>query len=132
MAMPKPKQLGRKGTSVPPEVPNIFTAAEEDNVRALKLALQYYDVNEQDTSGLTALHYAASTLANRAIDTLLDHPDIDATIADDFGRSAVTVAYECWGDLSDNIVGKLNPHCYPWLYEEPGDEQSSQIDHLDR
>jgi Ankyrin repeats (3 copies) len=122
MAMPKPKPFGRKGTSVPPEVPNIFTAAENDDVNALKIALQHYDVNEQDESGLTPLHYAASTLSNRAIDLLLSQPGIDATIADDFGRSAATVAFESWNDLADNVVEKLNPHCYPWLYEEPSDE----------
>lgn len=122
MAMPKPKVFGRKGTSVPPDVPNIFSAAENNDVNALEIALQHYDVNEQDESGLTALHYAASTLANRAIERLLREPGIDASIADDFGRSAATVAYECWNDLSDNIVEKLNPHCYPWLYETPDDE----------
>lgn len=121
MAMPKPKPFGRKGTLVPPDVPNIFTAAENNDVNALKIALQHYDVNEQDESGLTPLHYAASTLSNRAIDLLLSQPGIDATIADDFGRSAATVAYECWNDLADSIVEKLNPHCYPWLYEEPDD-----------
>ena len=121
MAMPKLKPFGRKGTSVPPEVPNIFSAAENDDVKALEIALQHYDVNEQDESGLTPLHYAASTLSNRAIDRLLNEPGIDATIADDFGRSAATVAYECWNDLADRVVEKLNPHCYPWIYETPED-----------
>ncbi len=121
MAMPKPKLFGRKGTSVPPEVPNIFKAAENNDVKALEIALQHYDVNEQDESGLTALHYAASTLANHAIDRLLNEPGIDASIADNFGRSAATVAYESWNDLADSVVEKLNPHCYPWLYAEPGD-----------
>lgn len=93
MAMPKPKPFGWKGTSVPPEVPNIFTAAENNDVNALQIALQHYDVNEQDESGLTPLHYAASTLSNRAIDLLLSQPGIDATLADDFGRSAATVAF---------------------------------------
>lgn len=122
MAMPKLKLVGRKGTSVPPEIPNIFTAAETDDIKALDIALQYFDVNERDESGLTPLHYAASTLAIHAIDRLLNHPDIDATIADDFGRTAATVAYECWKDLADDIVEKLNPHCYPWLYETPEDD----------
>lgn len=117
MAMPKPKLLQRKGTAVPPDVPNIFSAAENNDVNALQLALEFYDVNEQDVIGMTPLHYAASTLSNQAIDVLLAHPDIDASISDDFGRSAATVAFECWNMLSDRIVDKLNPHCYPWLYE---------------
>ena len=50
-----------------------------------------------------------------------EHRQIDASIADDFGRSAATVAYECWNDLADRVVEKLNPHCYPWLYETPED-----------
>lgn len=117
MAMPKPKLLQRKGTVVPPEVPNIFSAAENNNVKALDLALQFYSVNEQDASGMTPLHYAASTLSNQTLERLLAHPDLDATIADDFGRSAATVAFECWGPLSDRIVDKLTPHCYPFLGE---------------
>ena len=64
---------------------------------------------------MTPLHYAASTLSNHTIDALLAHPQIDATLADDFGRSAASVAYDCWNVLSDRIVNKLNPHCYPWL-----------------
>lgn len=115
MAMPKPKSLPWKGTQVPPDVPNIFSASENNDVTALDLALQFYDVNERDPIGMTPLHYAASTLSNQAIDRLLAHPDIDASLADDFGRSAATVAYECWGDLSGNIIKKLDPYCYPWL-----------------
>lgn len=118
MAMPKPKLLQRKGPFVPPEVPNIFSAAENNDVKALDLALEFYDVNEQDATGMTPLHYAASTLSNLAVERLLAHPDIDASIADDFGRSAATVAFECWGALSDSMVDRLLPHCYPWLYEE--------------
>lgn len=116
MALPKFKSQPRKGLDVPPEVPNIFAAAENNDVKALEVALQYYDVNEQDVSGLTPLHYAASTLANRTIDRLLSEPNIDATLCDNFGRSAATVAFECWAGLSTKVVDKLNPHCYPWLY----------------
>ncbi|MEW8350852.1 MAG: ankyrin repeat domain-containing protein [Candidatus Thiodiazotropha taylori] len=120
MAIPKPKQRERKGINVPPEVPNIFVAAENDDVKALDRALEYYDVNERDESGMTPLHYAASTLSRRTIKRLLDHPKIDATLADKFGRSAATVAFESWRELSDDIVNELNPHCYPWLYENSG------------
>lgn len=118
MAIPKPKPRQRKGTVVPPGVPNIFTAAESNNVADLERALQYYDVNERDASNMTPLHYAASTLSHRTMRRLLEHPQIDATLADKFGRSAATVAFECWGPLSDAIVDELNPHCYPWLYPE--------------
>ena len=115
MALPKLKTFPGKGTDMPPELPNIFSAAERNDVKALELALEFYDVNEQDETGMTPLHYAASTLSNNTIDKLLAHPQIDATICDEFGRSAATVAYECWGPLSDRIVDKLNPHCYPFL-----------------
>lgn len=113
MAMPKPRASTRR--EAPPNIPNIFNAAENNDVAALNLALTFYDVNERDAVGMTPLHYAASTRANRAIDHLLAHPGIDATIADQFGRSAATVAFECWAELSDDIVDKLNPFCYPWL-----------------
>lgn len=104
---------------MPPGIPNIFEAAENGDVPALDIALEHYDVNERDDSDMTPLHYAASTMSARAIDRLLAHPDIDATLTDKFGRSAATVAFECWRELSDRIVEKLNPHCYPWLYDEP-------------
>ncbi len=71
-------------------------------------------MNAQDASGMTSLHYAASTLSNRTIDRLLAHPDIDEGIADDFGRSAATVAFECWKELSGRVVDKLNSYYYPW------------------
>ncbi len=119
MALPKPKLKPRKGHVIPPDIPNIFSAAENNDVAALELALEHYDVNEQDESGLTPLHYAASTLSTRTRDRLLAHPDIDASIADDFGRTAATVAYECWGDLAETYIDQLNPFCYPWLYEAP-------------
>jgi ankyrin repeat protein len=113
MAMPSPRSSTRR--EAPPNIPNIFSAAENNDVPALDLALTFYDVNERDSIGMTPLHYAASTRANRAIDRLLEHPDLDATLADQFGRSAATVAFECWAELSDDIVDKLNRVCYPWL-----------------
>ncbi|MCU7839803.1 MAG: ankyrin repeat domain-containing protein [Candidatus Thiodiazotropha sp. (ex Troendleina suluensis)] len=119
MAMPKLKALPLKGRDVPPDVPNIFSAAENNDVKALDLALEFYDVNQQDVIGMTPLHYAASTLSNQTIDRLLAHPDIDATLCDEFGRSAATVAYECWNMLADQVIDKLNPHCYPWLHPSP-------------
>ena len=115
MAIPKPSYLPSEGRNIPPDIPNIFTAAENNDIDALYIAMQYYSVNELDPVGMTPLHYAASTLANRTIDALLAHPQIDATLADAYGRSAATVAYECWNLLSDQIVEKLNPHCYPWV-----------------
>ena len=115
MATPKLKPGYSKLPSVPYDVPNIFEAAEGNNVSALEKALEYCDVNQQDETGMTPLHYAASTLSNLTINRLLEHPDIDATLADNFGRSAATIAYECWGLLSDRIVDRLNAYCYPWL-----------------
>ncbi len=117
MVTPKPKSNIRKGILIPPGVPDIFLAAENNDLQALEVALEYYDVNARDECEMTPLHYAASTLSNLTIDRLLAHPDIDATLSDKFGRTAATVAHECWNHLSDHFVDKLNPHCYPWLYE---------------
>lgn len=119
MALPKRKVKLDKGISMPPNVPDIFLAAERNDVRELELALEYYDVNERDEIDMTPLHHAASTLAEDTRDRLLQHPDVDATLADKFGRSAATVAFECWGLMSTDYLKKLNPFCYPWLYSKP-------------
>lgn len=113
MAQHKLKINPRKGVVVPPDVPNIFDAAELNDVKKLQVALEYYDVNERDPSGLTPLHYAASTLANDAIDLLLSQPNIDATLRDNFGRTASFVAIESWDYLGTETADKLYPHCYP-------------------
>ena len=121
MVSHEPLRNARKNRKIPSNIPNIFLAAEANDVKALDLALEHYDVNDIDESGMTPLHYAASTLAKRTRDRLLSHPDIDPTLADKFGRSAATVAMEAWGHLSDWYVEDLNRHCYPWLYDSPED-----------
>lgn len=118
MALRKPESKNRKWPKLPSDVPNIFSAAENDDVHSLDLALQFYDVNERDDADMTPLHYAASTLSRRTRDRLLKHPGIDPTLVDKFGRSAATVAFECWGHISDAYVDELNPYCYPWLHED--------------
>lgn len=116
MALPKPKPDYARQPSVPPGTPNIFEAAENNDVVGLERALEFYDVNSRDEIGMTPLHYAASTLSGRTVNRLLAHPGIDATLADEFGRSAATLALECWPMLATNLIKQLNPHCYPWLY----------------
>jgi len=109
----------RKDDNLGKDVPNIFYAAESNDVASLKIALEFYDVNSRDSVGMTPLHYASSTLALDTINTLLQHPKINATLSDNFGRSAASLAFECCGDFADDVLEKLNPHCYPWLYETP-------------
>jgi hypothetical protein len=125
MATAKRKQRYSALPLVPPGIPNVFHAAESNDVPALKKALEYYSVNERDEIGMTPLHYAASTLAAETIPYLAEHPDIDATIADKFGRSAVTVAQECWGHVAEKVIAYLNPHCYPWLFPATPDAPSA-------
>lgn len=117
MAIAKLKPGYAKLPAMSEGVPNIFEAAENNDVPALERALTFYDVNARDESGMTPLHYAASTQAYSAIQRLLAHPNIDATIADQFGRSAATVAYECWAEYANQTIALLKPHCYPWLYK---------------
>lgn len=101
------------------DINDVFTAAKLNDVVALAdLQLDiHFDVNMQDDSGLTLLHHAASTLAGDAVEWLLKQPNIDATLLDNFNRTAVTVAFENFDELADDLINKLNPHCYPWLYQ---------------
>lgn len=101
------------------DINKAFTAAKLNDVAALKSYQKDYcfDVNMQNSSGMTLLHLAASTLSEKTVDWLLSQPNIDPTLLDDFNRTAVTVAFECWDELADNLINKLNPHCYPWLYD---------------
>lgn len=111
----------RKDDNLGKDVPDIFYAAESNDVASLKLALQFYEVNARDAIGMTPLHYAASSLAVDTIEILLQQPDIDPTLADTFGRSAASLAFECCGDFADEVLEKLNPYCYPWLYKTTND-----------
>lgn len=109
----------RKEKHVMDDINDVFTAAKLNDVVALAdLQLDiHFDVNMQDDSGLTLLHHAASTLAGDAVEWLLKQPNIDATLLDNFNRTAVTVAFENFDELADDLINKLNPHCYPWLYQ---------------
>ncbi|GJM05884.1 MAG: hypothetical protein DHS20C09_18800 [marine bacterium B5-7] len=115
------KRRERLDSGLNKEVPDIFVAAENNDVSALKIALRHANVNAQDEIGMTPLHYAASTMSEEAIDVLLDAQDIDPTLADKFGRSAASLAFECWNILALDLVNKLKPHCYPWLFEDSPD-----------
>lgn len=114
-------QNRKHAESMGKDVPNIFTAAMNNDVASLEIALAHYSVNERDAIGMTPLHYAASTLSFDTVDRLLKQPGIDATLADKFARSAATVAFQNFGDLADKMIEKLDHHCYPWLYETPDD-----------
>ena len=105
-------------------IPNIFQAAASNDVRALKVALKHYDINSTDEIGMTPLHYAASTLSHKTVDYLLN-AECDATLADKFERTAATLAYECLENLSTDMVNKLKPHCFPWLYEQDSSPENT-------
>lgn len=97
-------------------LPTIFSMAEQGDIAGLEAALRDADVNAKDEFGMTPLHYAAASLNMEAVELLLAQRDVDATVSDKFGRTAASIAVEGWDELSDEIVNKLNPHCYPWLF----------------
>ena len=50
------------------------------------------DVNTQDPSGMTALHHAAALDRKRVVERLLEHKDIDPSLRDKQGRTALDIA----------------------------------------
>ena len=102
-----------------PPLPGIFSAAERNDVTALRTATKRVSVNVIDEDGMTPLHYAAASLAFEAVAYLLSVEGIDPTITDRYGRTAATVAHESWGEYGDQMVEELISSCYPMLANPP-------------
>ena len=67
------------------------------------------DVNSQDHTGATALHYAISGEHTEIVEALLRHDDIFVHLKDNDGRSPVAVAREA-GDpaLAEHLLAHPN------------------------
>ncbi len=108
----------KKGYGMPKDIPNIFEAAAQNDVPRIKVALEYYDINATDETGMSALHHAAAYGSNDAIDYLLEE-NIDASIRDNFGRLASWVPLEVLGPkLGAPIADKLGPICKDYSKHE--------------
>ena len=60
------------------------------------------DVNTQDPSGMTALHHAAALDRKRVVERLLEHKDLDPSLRDKQGRTALDIARAA--DLTEIIA----------------------------
>ncbi len=108
---------------MPPDVPNIFEAAATDDVDALEIALQYYDVNVKDENDMTPLHHAAGKFSFKAAARLLEEPDIDVTCVDKFGREAAIMAEEVsW--IGNSEAARMRDMIWSDPEEEPDQDLS--------
>ena len=60
------------------------------------------DVNTQDPSGMTALHHAVALGRENVVERLLEHKEIDPSLRDKQGRTALDIAHEA--DLTEIIA----------------------------
>lgn len=97
---------------------NVFLAAAQNDIKSLKLALKYYDVNARDEHGMTPLHHAASGLASDAIDLLLERGG-DPCLLDKFEREPGTVAHEVWRTAGLEVSEKLMSLSAQRRYKDP-------------
>lgn len=101
----------KKGYGMPKDIPNLFQAAAQNDIPAIKVALDYYDIDDTDNDGMSALHHAAAYGSMDAIDFLLNE-NIDTGIKDNFGRLASWMPLEVLGPtLGAPIANKLGPIC---------------------
>ena len=73
------------------------------------------DVNTQDPSGMTALHHAAALDRKRVVERLLEHKDIDPSLRDKQGRTALDIARGA--DLTE-IIALLQADTPPQVVED--------------
>ena len=66
------------------------------------------DVNEQDENGLTALHYTLLLKKFGAAELLIKHPNIDLSLRDKQGRTALDIAKQ--EEVGDYLVELLIAH----------------------
>ena len=110
----------QKGHGMPKDIPNLFEASAQNDVAAIEIALEYYDINDTDEDGMSALHHAGAYGALDAID-YLDKKNIDGTIKDKFGRLASWVPLEVLGPvLGAPIANKLGPICKDYSNHDMG------------
>ncbi len=100
------------------DILNAFMQASIDDVIGLKKSLEVVSVNERDEHGMTMLHHAAIGLGEESVELLLSKDGIDATIEDNFGRSASFATLEVNGDSEEvlRMTDMLAPYCYPTIH----------------
>ncbi len=94
-----------------PEFPLIFEVRQghDEFARRVLTDDENIDVNAQDHTGATALHYAISGRHTGLVDALLEHDDIFVHLKDNDGRTPVAVAREA-GDnaLAERLLAHPN------------------------
>ena len=94
-----------------PNSPLIFEVRQGHEIFALAIleADENIDVNAQDHTGATALHYAISGGHTGLVSALLRHDDIFVHLKDNDGRTPVTVAREAGDkDLAERLLAHPN------------------------
>ena len=87
-------------------------------------------VNDRDHNGMTPLHHAAANLAFETAQRLKADPNIDVTIADNFGRLAAFVAEDIFGrhSFTDRMRGIIFPPSPEDLALDDTDEDTPGFD----
>ena len=87
-----------------PKYPLIFEIKYNSPIYVLELLDEdpTIDVNTQDPTGMTALHHAVALDHEAVVKRLLEHKDIDPSLRDKQGRTALDIAREA--DLTEIIA----------------------------
>ena len=82
------------------------------------------DVNTQDPSGMTALHHAVALGRENIVQRLLEHKDIDPSLRDNQGRTALDIAHEA--NLTE-IIALLPADTHQQIIEDVNGDGSINI-----
>ncbi len=119
-----------KGSGLSSELKDLFIAAMQNDVPALKAGLEHFDVNVTDENGQILLHFAAGHLAYGAVDFLLEQDGIDPTIQDSLNATQdklnATAAFMPMQvyqghEPGNRMFKKLMPCCHPGNPEDDYD-----------
>lgn len=87
----------RKAKDVPPDIPNIFEAAATNDIEGLKVALEYFDIDEPDSeTQMTPIHFAVAYGATEAAKILIER-DANLCLLDKFDRTPLRLMNEVHG-----------------------------------
>ena len=88
------------------------------------------DVNEQDETGFTALHYAAMEGYSDIVKALVAEEDLDVNIKDAQGNTALFYAAKAWNADIENLIrthASFDPSLHQTLVKISGDAQEGTV-----